>query len=131
MRISDWSSDVCSSDLRLLAGKASHIVVARRDRHQGPGLAYQLLVRAEHWNALVKRGAGQDVAVLSQERRGSEIEKIDACRLQFRQLRRDLLGARLPVIAQRDLASDPLEIQLIRQREIRRASWRERVCQYV
>src|SRR3546814_9236356 len=99
-----FRSDTIDQDLlRLLAGKASHIVVARRDRHQGPGLAYQLLVRAEHRNALVKRGAGQDVAVLSQERRGSEIEKIDACRLQFRQLRRDLLGARFPVIAQRDL----------------------------
>src|SRR3546814_5440263 len=56
VRISDWSSDVCSSDL------------------------------------------------------------IDACRLQSRQLRRDLLGVRFPVIAQRDLTGDQLEIQLIRQR---------------
>src|SRR3546814_7751532 len=34
MRISDWSSDVCSSDLRIgLAGSACHFHALRTDRH--------------------------------------------------------------------------------------------------
>src|SRR3546814_11073203 len=38
MRISDWSSDVCSSDLAALSGRAAHRRLAREGLHQ-PRLA--------------------------------------------------------------------------------------------
>src|SRR3546814_5030846 len=37
MRISDWSSDVCSSDLLVAAGKDAGIADARVQRHRQPG----------------------------------------------------------------------------------------------
>src|SRR3546814_19562241 len=51
MRISDWSSDVCSSDLGL---------AARRDRGRGAGRAARGEVHRRRQGTQGDRGAGQD-----------------------------------------------------------------------
>src|SRR3546814_20633297 len=71
MRISDWSSDVCSSDLHL--GRGLHVVavagereplarsVSGRDVHRGPGVdAQQVLLRLRVLLADVVRVVGRD-----------------------------------------------------------------------
>src|SRR3546814_14272618 len=50
MRISDWSSDVCSSDLDIVAG------------HIGLRLAGQLLRLPAHWSLSVRLGLRQQFA---------------------------------------------------------------------
>src|SRR3546814_1043077 len=68
MRISDWSSDVCSSDLELLVGEqvgARFAVVIGRRRHHRPhrrnaAIAIALAIIADHID-------GGDVARLEQQ----------------------------------------------------------------
>src|SRR3546814_826564 len=105
MRISDWSSDVCSSDLKLelaaLDKAADHggrmIDVSGKDRHGGlPG---RLSVPAEELLSLVRVYVGMIV---------------DAVKAALAQTSPEL---------SRDTLDDGVKIG--------RASCRERVCQYV
>src|SRR3546814_16740522 len=122
MRISDWSSDVCSSDLGLLAlaGTAPALAARRRQRARRTPLAQPLPaapVRGRDAGdvgvglARVRAGTG---AVGTAGRRGDAVsalvQAVAACRV--RDVRRGAAGA--AVVA-----------------EIGRASCRERVGQYV
>src|SRR3546814_3420827 len=99
MRISDWSSDVCSSDLFL--DDAGHGVVTER-RHQ-------CLADAERLNDFgdIEPGIGA-------ERLGSRLHRFLVTRRECAQCVLDAI-AELPQYAGRQ--------------KIGRASWRERVCQ--
>src|SRR3546814_13361979 len=86
MRISDWSSDVCSSDLRitqLLVTRDPRLGIGRRERH-----------------------------LVEKARIGEQPQRL-----------RHALGHRP--------ALEHIGLRLQKPVEIGRASWRERVCQYV
>src|SRR3546814_18037241 len=99
MRISDWSSDVCSSDLRpfMIAGQPG-----------GPAGNAFLPV---HESDGARRGGGE-LLLDQREMRAGEDDRIDAVALRLGEEASQYIrkGARI---------------------EIGRASWRERVCQYV
>src|SRR3546814_11233301 len=115
MRISDWSSDVCSSDLRLRGhrpvpapasfGEAPEHLAARRDRPRDPRRD------CGHFHPL-----GRPIMQLSTPMRilGGTIG----------------LGAMLTAPA---LAAAPgtMDVTVTIPRQLGRASCRERVCQYV
>src|SRR3546814_21033301 len=116
MRISDWSSDVCSSDLRLeqAAARITEILdelVAKRHprpidqigvRHREPRTAIVIGVEHQFGNAVADRGA--DVLVLAPRGLIADVEV--------------QLGARRVIVPKA-------------AGEIGGASWRERACQSV
>src|SRR3546814_13650081 len=114
MRISDWSSDVCSSDLHACARPARH----RRQRGAGP----------THRAAAYSCSSGSPIAFAACARQ-SRAERVNAlaelpicvgrfCVHIFERLRAPAAGGFVP----------PLAVVI---EEIGRASCRERVCQYV
>src|SRR3546814_13887311 len=103
MRISDWSSDVCSSDLRRKAVGRARCV--RHDRVLGGQL---FMVDAEHDGEIDALGRGRDE---------------DALGTRAQMLARAFAIGEEAGAFERDI--DPIG------GKIGRASWRERVCQYV
>src|SRR3546814_19238640 len=95
MRISDWSSDVCSSDLCIFAGEEYAIAIGRR-------------------TALVRLGGGDE---------NQAARTYDEC---------PAVGAKVELSFQ-DVAPLFVGVQMRNAHlaEIGRASWRERVDQYV
>src|SRR3546814_18923087 len=107
MRISDWSSDVCSSDL----GKVEKVALHRRRRAH--------LARHRRLDRRLAHVVAEDVRLLGLLRRprqgpGAAVE--DAAFLVEGRAHRMAIGG-----------SKAGDIVI----EIGRASWRERVCQYV
>src|SRR3546814_14746731 len=126
MRISDWSSDVCSSDLRL-EGAGGRL-------GQGPALLRGALVEGDHGQGAEGGGRAQDRAHVV--RIGHLIEQHDnpARRGWLGQGRaggENLLQGRL--VERGGAQGEALVDAAFRQQgvEIGRASGRERVCQYV
>src|SRR3546814_17922267 len=112
MRISDWSSDVCSSDLA-----AEDIELERQQLHEQWKLR---LERAGYETALVRRryeAVDPDNRLVART-----LERDWECALSAEQALRDE--------QQRALAEEP-EPLTDADREIGRASRRERVCPYV
>src|SRR3546814_4995054 len=85
MRISDWSSDVCSSDLRVPNRFELVLLAAERARQLG-------------------RGEPQMIEVAGEPR---------------------------TLVSLREIAAGKVDVNALRERQIGRASCRERVCQYV
>src|SRR3546814_21023134 len=102
MRISDWSSDVCSSDLKVTNGDAGSALMRE------PKLAAALI------EACVK---AVEVPVTVKMRMGWDHDSLNAPELAH--IAEDL-GAKLVTVHGRT-----------RNQKIGRASCRERVCQYV
>src|SRR3546814_10086883 len=98
MRISDWSSDVCSSDLRHMADQ--HIIAD--DQRAAIRVTRARRIAMEHASVL-------DIGALADA---------DA----------EYVGAQHAIVP--DRASRP-DLDIADDREIGRASCRERVCQYV
>src|SRR3546814_14698999 len=119
MRISDWSSDVCSSDLRQVDGRAG-------DESNGEGRVAELALLISKTSAeRQRRRIVQFVIHLS---KGSDrFSRFDALRKDpCKRHRRRRQGAkRGRVAAERQHARARMEI------EIGRTSCRERWCQYV
>src|SRR3546814_14815137 len=97
MRISDWSSDVCSSDLQPLAD------------------ALAALCRLHEQVFEVQARLGEERRIVVEVQR-------EACRLALA-FGNQRLGIRPH--------AEQMRAQIGLGREIGRASWRERVCQYV
>src|SRR3546814_13658759 len=112
MRISDWSSDVCSSDLALVLAGSVWIEFGGRKRLLLATIALVLAALALAWLGSARFGQRieRTAAVLSGDSEGLDVA----------------LSYRLPIwrAAGRMSAAHPLN-------EIGRASCRERVCQYV
>src|SRR3546814_19869557 len=111
LRISDWSSDVCSSDLRAREGREPRVAGAR-DLLDG--------ARAAFGARLVERGGahGEDELGVAGRHRRDRVARVDRAR--------EAIGA----LDRQDVA----DLHHIEQRgdaRIGRASWRERVCEYV
>src|SRR3546814_13896391 len=109
MRISDWSSDVCSSDLRVLADlieRADEGRVLRGNRRRADGGGQRI-------------APGERVGI--GERRGPRIEAVEQVEGGRAQLSADKIGY-ISIIS--------CNINKL-QRKIGRASGRKRVCQYV
>src|SRR3546814_16926449 len=81
MRISDWSSDVCSSDLCVLAGQRGDRDpdVALRDLHLLPGVEHVGALKAGLAELPSGMGGGGDRNVRSEERRVGK-ECVGTCR---------------------------------------------------
>src|SRR3546814_10843706 len=81
MRISDWSSDVCSSDLALLAddrvNRVDHLAVARLELVVGNGV---LLQRADHRDVVAVVDAFQPLGL------GHQRRQLRHCRTRFHEL---------------------------------------------
>src|SRR3546814_16308320 len=107
MRISDWSSDVCSSDLQALAGDRRLVGLSWRSTNRRIGVDKSIPVH-DLLPALRQPG-------------------IQWISLQYGDCAEDLAALRGAGIAIHD---DPA-IDGFRDLEIGRASCRERVCQYV
>src|SRR3546814_15364553 len=106
MRISDWSSDVCSSDL----GVALRILAIPVE---GGGFAFRLLAEVEGL---------QDVSISVDEING----KIVGILAQL-----DLSAIEAVAVGRSNVAVDEHRLADPACRKIGRASCRERVCQYV
>src|SRR3546814_4658075 len=76
MRISDWSSDVCSSDLQGLAGL---LHVAEAEPHQRQQMERRLV---EHADIVLHVHVPEVVAVRSEERRVGK-ECVSTCRSRW------------------------------------------------
>src|SRR3546814_12372958 len=116
MRISDWSSDVCSSDLLARAIGTAAIGTGRRVQVDPRGIDLQLIERRQARHPGCAEFAdeldlvGTDEVVGRAEHAGeAEVELVDVEAL---------------------VAADIARVLAI-ARQIGRASWRERVCQYV
>src|SRR3546814_18676289 len=108
MRISDWSSDVCSSDLSLKRGDPIQLIAHRLEPMD-----------------ISAGSAGFASSDLQHGRVGAHRKNL-AFRLAS--LERDRQGAR----AATDIDDPIARLRCDKlQQEIGRASWRERVCQYV
>src|SRR3546814_15397875 len=119
MRISDWSSDVCSSDLLVEVGE---------QRREGPF--------RRHWNTTFHGLSSATCALFITAPFASAVSTLETTLLVFagstsRLLAREVVMARntvtifswtFPTRAPRSASS---------KKKIRRASCRERVCQYV
>src|SRR3546814_8371885 len=84
MRISDWSSDVCSSDLAqncnfALNRAGNELVLVRRCHEQGFHLGQQMAVHARHLEFVLEIGHG---AQRSEERRVGK-ECVSTCRSRW------------------------------------------------
>src|SRR3546814_1876628 len=105
MRISDWSSDVCSSDLR--------IVLADEVAHRQRGLAEEM------------------VAALTAKLEQRTLDRAHRLLRDIAVGRRQFVGARAARDQHRLEIVEIEEQQSLLVGEIGRASCRERVCQYV
>src|SRR3546814_18534783 len=115
MRISDWSSDVCSSDL-IGAGQRA------RQRATFGRLARELALLGIQRRVVVPPGMDDALAIDQQQ-------MLAPCAQIERQThRRDASGAGPETYDARVL--DPLALQLPRIEQIGRASCRDRGCQY-
>src|SRR3546814_5385518 len=104
MRISDWSSDVCSSDLNLLGPGQANCAAGRKDEcRQGAGMGHRRF-RGSRWRGK-KACAGAGRTHQRHARRGGT-----------------------DVQAKHQCLCERAESRVI---EIGRASCRERVCKYV
>src|SRR3546814_2305675 len=111
MRISDWSSDVCSSDLRPSGRRRSATASPRRTWSSAFRATERLAQRAFNLTHHPVRGRGLTHAALAK-------------RADRRRARRD--GEDFGILERAHLAKE-----LIERQEIGRESCRERVCQYV
>src|SRR3546814_19626064 len=117
MRISDWSSDVCSSDLRVQAVLRTRELLARElqraqeplHRQNGSTAAPQFGVEEAH----VERAVVDD-----QRCAADEVQELVADRLEQRFVGQEILG-------------QPVDLVGLVRHEIGRESCRERVCQKV
>src|SRR3546814_6892292 len=75
MRISDWSSDVCSSDLHDLAYPASPRFCPRRSAYRA-GMARRDIVPHSHWSSLLRRPPGVHPPVGRSEEHTSELQSL-------------------------------------------------------
>src|SRR3546814_2881157 len=86
MRISDWSSDVCSSDLLVALATIAASVLARRWDRRKPymliGLAAGTALAAG-LNAWVFEAAGRPISVLRSEERRVGKEWVSTCRSRW------------------------------------------------
>src|SRR3546814_2538084 len=101
MRISDWSSDVCSSDLAALTGRQFDLLVV------GGGIYGA-------WTAYDAASRGLSVALVEKSDWGSGTSSASS----------KLIHGGLRYL-------ENYEFGLVRNAQIGRASCRERVCQYV
>src|SRR3546814_21069660 len=113
MRISDWSSDVCSSDLKITHRAVNHEPFDQ-NRHGGEDFSPEhVLINREH------------------------LERTSAMLLELPELTRAIFvlrrveGLKVKDVAARLGISVTSVERHMRVAEIGRASWRERVCQYV
>src|SRR3546814_12693742 len=120
MRISDWSSDVCSSDLRQTMSVQSGIVENVRDD-------------AQTLSQIVAKSQGAEGSLAAQQATNQLLalatkQQFQLQNLMAAQFRTDSLAA-----ARRTQSAREARARTTRflGDEIGRASWRERVCQYV
>src|SRR3546814_3904010 len=110
MRISDWSSDVCSSDLRLLDQADPPFELRIDDRTLDQADDFGIVIILE-FKAPAPVGVAQQREVIAlRPRRDVRGEQV-----------RESIGSAVAILA----------ADLDRIREIGRAACRERVCQYV
>src|SRR3546814_17786624 len=120
MRISDWSSDVCSSDLEVAAlALDAEMPVARGEGRAGQG---QLRLRRQ-------LGLPDPEAVPEDGIRAGV--HAGATRLHGRLLDHQPGFGQVPVLAPFGLLHAVVPAQVARRGEIGRASCRDRLCQYV
>src|SRR3546814_14910954 len=119
MRISDWSSDVCSSDLhvrliRTMEQLVRHVVAAETDfadvRHRR-----RRLNAVTHRHVLIEDRIGGNLPVL--------FKNLDAARI--------VLAARRQIAPVNAAGGNVVRVLVERTEEIGSASWWERGCQYV
>src|SRR3546814_20200683 len=110
MRISDWSSDVCSSDLTKLVKKL------------GGGVRLALAQYRE-LAAFAQFASDLDAATRAQLERGQRVTELMKQK-QYRPLSAGQMGATLYAVEKGYIDKIPVN------KEIGRASCRERVCQY-
>src|SRR3546814_7940335 len=148
MRISDWSSDVCSSDLKKAPG-----IIPRKSVHEPVQTGLKAI------DALVPVGRGQRELIIGDRQTGKTAVAIDTfinqkaanqgddeskklyCiyvavgqkRSTVAQIVRQLEenGAMEYYIVVAETASEPALLQYLEPYKIGRASCRERVCQYL
>src|SRR3546814_19517951 len=107
MRISDWSSDVCSSDL--------HLIGVAIGGHLRPGLAVELHPRVEPLHRLRIDASGQALQRRQPARRAArEVAAIQVHRLVLGEVVAAVVEHAQPVVRDQN----------------GRASWWERGCQY-
>src|SRR3546814_13512647 len=120
MRISDWSSDVCSSDLAFAAGMADALIedaVRARIAQFGPEpLGMDIAVGIVEMRVAVRETANVVET-------GLEVDGIDA--------HVDLLGGLVGRGEKSGAGVPRFRDRGVQRQEIGRASCRERVCQYV
>src|SRR3546814_2749259 len=131
MRISDWSSDLCSSDLAILIGGGVALILAAL-------LAVFLTVSLERRRKAEQRLVAVE-ALRETERRLADIAKNFPGIIYQRVLHPDGRVS-FPYLSDRamqligldpDSVKDPMPLGTFSSRQIGRASCRERVCQYV
>src|SRR3546814_16564235 len=124
MRISDWSSDVCSSDLVMAVFTTLIEISADAGQHrQGTVCHADHLGKSDKIRRPCQLVTAHVAACAANQPRTTKIRHD-----RFKALARNILffGNRADLTGAMGLASD-IEKRL----EIGRASWRERVCQYV
>src|SRR3546814_17827172 len=121
MRISDWSSDVCSSDL--LHWPITNLCsdITWRAATEDKWLSYKLL---QHLGAATP----QTLAVIDRSGRAFGPDRHIA---SAQALRDFLAGSDFPLFAKPNASLRSLGVFLIEGYDIGRASWRERVWKYV
>src|SRR3546814_11855973 len=127
MRISDWSSDVCSSDLAQLRGRGQG-----RGAQRKPEVAPQL--RAAAGPDPARQVAQQAVQVRAHPLRAARGGDARALRLRAREPEADVVEPRAEGLLHPDqaqLGSGATNEWRRLEDKIGRASCRERVCQYV
>src|SRR3546814_14835850 len=122
MRISDWSSDVCSSDLKEEPQRADD-AVHRRRRH-----ARLVLLELELPDILGARGVGR---ATQPGREPSDVAKIVTLRLRGEPAQGHVVHQSLAQRADRANLDKLVPRSTPQLKEIGRASGRERVCQYL
>src|SRR3546814_12947455 len=121
MRISDWSSDVCSSDLRITHVPTGIIVACQNQRSQHKNKAEAMnMLKARMYEAELQRREAEANATHQAKSDIGWGHKIRSYVLQPYQMVKDL---RTGVVS-----TSP---DVVLDGEIGRASCRERVCQYV
>src|SRR3546814_19936388 len=108
MRISDWSSDVCSSDLNWPEDKDFIVTLLRKTVEHDAEFQGYIAARTQNWD--VERIALMDTILM----------KMTLCEL-----------LKFPDITVKESINEYIEISKVYSTQIGRASCRERVCQYV
>src|SRR3546814_15234629 len=114
MRISDWSSDVCSSDLRRQRRRYQLLTILCSDFVAGKSKAARPLT---------------DAANMGSPKMRRQKQAVRACTLFEDGLPR--LPSKLGIGAETAVEMWFVDLHRLMHREIGRASCRERVCQYV